>query len=36
LLAFAEQLDKDVAVLAGQWQVSAATVRELLQTQQMS
>src|SRR4051794_16037455 len=35
LLAFAEQLDKDTAALAGQWQVSAATVRELLQTQQM-
>jgi hypothetical protein len=36
LLAFAEQLDKDLAALAVQWQVSAATVRQLLQTQQMS
>jgi hypothetical protein len=36
LLAFAEQLDKDLAALAAQWQVSAETVRELLKTQQMS
>jgi hypothetical protein len=36
LLAFAAQLDKDLAVLAGQWHVSAATVREILNTQQMS
>jgi hypothetical protein len=36
LLAFAEQLDKDLAALAGQWQVGAATVRQVLQTQQMS
>ena len=35
LLAFAEQLDKDVRTLAEQWQVSERTVRELLQTQQM-
>jgi hypothetical protein len=35
LLAFAEQLDKDLAALAGQWQVSQATVREVLQTRQM-
>jgi hypothetical protein len=36
LLAFAEQLDKDLAALARQWQVSEATVRQLLQTQQLS
>jgi hypothetical protein len=36
LLAFAQQLDKDLAALAQEWQVSAATVRQLLQTQQMS
>ena len=35
LLVFAEQLDKDLAELARQWHVSAATVREVLQTQQM-
>jgi hypothetical protein len=35
LLAFAEQLDKDLAALAGRWQVGAATVRELLKTKQM-
>src|SRR5262245_19762794 len=36
LLCFAEQLDKDLATLAQQWQTSAATVRAVLQTQQMS
>jgi hypothetical protein len=36
LLAFAEQLDKDLQALAVQWQVSAATVRDVLQTQQLS
>jgi hypothetical protein len=36
LLAFAEQLDKDLQTLAAQWQVSAATVRDVLQTQQLS
>jgi hypothetical protein len=36
LLAFAEQLDQDVAVLAQRWEVSAATVREVMQTQEMS
>jgi hypothetical protein len=36
LLAFAEQLDKDMAALAGQWQVEEATVHAILQTQQMS
>jgi len=36
LLAFAEQLDKDVRTLAEQGQVSEPTVRELLQTQQMA
>src|SRR5207245_1268613 len=36
LLAFAEQLDKEVAALAGQWQVSGHTVREVLQMQQLS
>jgi hypothetical protein len=36
LLAFAEQLDQDLAALAQQWEVSAATVREVMQTQQMS
>ena len=36
LLAFAEQLDEDLRTLAEQWQVSEATVRELLQTQQMT
>jgi hypothetical protein len=36
LLAFAAALDKDLAALAQEWQVSAATVRQVLQTQQMS
>jgi hypothetical protein len=36
LLAFAAALDKDLAALALEWQVSAATVRSLLQTQQLS
>jgi hypothetical protein len=36
LLAFAEQLDKDLAALAVRWQVSATTVRDVLQTQQLS
>jgi hypothetical protein len=36
LLAFAEQLDKDLGDLAREWQVSEATVRQILQTQQMS
>jgi hypothetical protein len=36
LLAFAEPLDKEVAALAVEWQVSAETVRALLKTQQMS
>jgi hypothetical protein len=36
LLAFAEQLDEDLAAVAEQWQVSEATVRQVLQTQQMS
>src|SRR5215471_5188871 len=35
LLAFAHALDKDVAAVAVAWQVSATTVRALLQTQQM-
>jgi hypothetical protein len=36
LLAFAEQLDKDLAALAQRWEVSTATVREVMQIQQMS
>jgi hypothetical protein len=36
LLCFAEQLDKDLAALAQSWEVSAATVREVLAIQQMS
>jgi hypothetical protein len=36
LLAFAVALDKDLAALALEWQVSEATVRQLLQTQQLS
>jgi hypothetical protein len=36
LLVFAEQLDKDVAELARQWHVSEATVRAVLQAQQLS
>lgn len=36
LLAFAAALDEDLAALAAEWQVSEATVRQLLQTQQMS
>jgi hypothetical protein len=36
LLAFAQQLDKDVRALAGQWHVSEQTVRESLQTLQMA
>lgn len=36
LLAFAEQLDKDLTALAREWQVSETTVRQVLQTQQMS
>jgi hypothetical protein len=35
LLAIVQALDKDVAALAVAWQVSAATVRALLQTQQL-
>jgi hypothetical protein len=35
LLAFASALDKDLAALALEWQVSAATVRQLLQTQHL-
>jgi hypothetical protein len=36
LLAFAAQLDEDLATLAAGWQVSVDTVRELLDTQEMS
>jgi hypothetical protein len=36
LLAFAAALDKDLAALALEWQVREATVRQLLQTQQLS
>jgi hypothetical protein len=36
LLAFAAALDKDLAALSLEWQVSEATVRQLLQTQQLS
>jgi hypothetical protein len=36
LLAFAAQLDKDLVALAAKWQVSVATVRELMQVQEMS
>ena len=36
LLAFAEQLDKDLAALAQEWQVSEEIVREILKTQEMS
>jgi hypothetical protein len=36
LLGFAEQLDKDLATVAGEWEVSVETVRELLKTQEMS
>jgi hypothetical protein len=36
LLAFAEQLDKDLAALAQRWEVSTATVRDILQIQEMS
>jgi hypothetical protein len=36
LLSFAEQLDKDLASMAAQWQVGEQTVREVLQTQQMA
>jgi hypothetical protein len=36
LLAFAAALDKDLAALAAEWQVSEATVREVLQIQQMA
>jgi hypothetical protein len=35
LLAFAQQLDKDLATLAGRWEVSTAAAREVLKTQQM-
>jgi hypothetical protein len=35
LLAFAGQLDKDLAALAAQWQVSVETVREVVRVQQM-
>jgi hypothetical protein len=35
LLAFAAQLDKDLAALAAQWQVSVQLVREMLQVQQL-
>jgi hypothetical protein len=33
LLAFAEQLDRDLAALAQEWQISEATAREVLQVQ---
>jgi hypothetical protein len=36
LLAFAAQLDKDLATLAAKWQVSVATVREMLLVQEMA
>jgi hypothetical protein len=36
LLAFAAALDKDLATLALEWQVGEATVRQLLQTQQLA
>jgi hypothetical protein len=36
LLAFAKSLDKDLQTLACAWQVSTASARALLQTQQMS
>lgn len=36
LLAFACQLDKDLAALATTWEVRVETVRELLKTEQMS
>jgi hypothetical protein len=36
LLAFAEQLDKDLAALAQRWAVSTAMARDVMQTQQMS
>jgi hypothetical protein len=36
LLAFAEQLDKDLTALAQRWEVSTAMVRDVMQTQQMS
>jgi hypothetical protein len=36
LLAFAEQLDQDLAALAAAWQVDVATVRAVLQVQQMA
>jgi hypothetical protein len=35
LLAFAQQLDEDLVALAQRWEVSTATAREVLQTQQM-
>lgn len=35
LLSFAEQLDQDLSALARQWHVSVATVRQVLQSQQM-
>jgi hypothetical protein len=36
LLAFAEQLDRDLAALASQWHVHPTLLREMLQTQQLS
>jgi hypothetical protein len=36
LLAFAAQLDKDLATLAAAWQVSAATAREVMQVQDLA
>lgn len=36
LLGFAEQLDRDLAKLAGRFQVGVATLRELLRLQQLS
>ena len=33
LLAFAEELDRDLATLAQEWQISATTAREVLQMQ---
>jgi hypothetical protein len=36
LLAFAAQLDKELAALAAAWQVSVATAREIMQVQNMA
>ena len=35
LLAFAEGLDRDLATLAQEWQISATTAREVLQVQSL-